>query len=126
MLYRQAKYDQSDPPGFDLDDPDDCKRLMLAWIRRSDPLPAPLRNMIANDLEDYYFPDVRRKRRRQRWAAHHQFMAQVYSDAINRIAADKSIPKYEAKLHICKTMGFQSVESLERYIRRGKNRRTKT
>jgi hypothetical protein len=122
MLYRQPKQSDSD-----LDDPHDwLDRLLLEWARRGE-LPAYMQKaFVAPILEDYLFPATRRERAEHRRDIIHYCRAQLLSHEIKCIAADQRIPISEAKLHVVKKYRLQSVEALERYIRRGKNRRTKT
>ena len=124
MLYRQAKYAQPDPPGFD-DDPGYWDQLLIEWARRGE-LPAAIQKAwVAPILEDYLYPATRGKRRKHRRAIIHQCRAQLLCHEIKRMAAEQDIRMYEAKLQVIKKYRLHSVEALERYIRRGK-RRTKT
>jgi hypothetical protein len=125
MLHCKPK-NETDPPGSDLDGPDYWDWLLIEWARRGE-LPAAIQQAwVAPILEDYLFPTTRGKRRKQRKAIIHQCRAQLLSHEIKRVAADQRIPISEATQRVREKHSWQSVEALERYIRRGKKRRTKT
>jgi hypothetical protein len=127
MPHRQGKHAKSDPPGSNLDDPHEwVDRLLVEWARRGELPDCMQKAFVAPILEDYLFPATRRERAEHRRAIIHECRAQLYDHEIKRIAAEQHIPISEAELRVREKLNWQSVEALQRYIRRGKTRRTKS
>jgi hypothetical protein len=103
-------------PGFD----DDFKRALIDLVRSETPLdPNKIRQWLADELENRYFPlPPGKERKRGR-----QFKDAAYRFAIERYAKAKGVSKTQAKADLFAIMGLDSVEALEKRLTRAKQER---
>jgi hypothetical protein len=71
-------------------------------------------------LRRFGFPSAKavKDRHAERRARDRQFMARIYREEIDRIAAAQDIPKYEAKQKVVEHWKLQSVEALDSFLKR--------
>jgi hypothetical protein len=94
----------------------DVQQALIDLVRSDTPLSAVWRETIAQQLEDYYFPSLHRRRRRAQAVQGRQYFADAYREMIGRIAQAEGITKAKATEKVAAKRSM-SVEALAQSLK---------